>query len=117
MPIIEEYDHLMAAEPASVFTRYQDNAALTDRIYEWLETPAGTMADNPSWGHNLGQFKHEPLSENLNVMVEMSIQDKMPRDIDNLAIGGVSCDFQEIDLCKIIIDHQLGRYEVEIGLA
>lgn len=113
---IEEFDHLLELNPATEIKTYDDEDALADRIMEWLETPQGTVADLPGWGHNLIAMKHEPLGVNLDVMAEMSIAMKMPRDIDSLIIDSVSVEFVEIDLCHITIKHRLGVFEEKIEL-
>ena len=116
MATIEEADHLLELNPTTEIKKYELEEALRDRICEWLETPQGSMADNPGWGHNLLGLKHEPQSVNLNVMAEMSITIKMPKDIENLIIHGVSVEFMEIDLCKIVIQHSIGVFEEKITL-
>ena len=113
---IEEMDHLMELSPTTEVKTYDDESAMNDRIYEWLETPQGTVADLPSWGHNLGPFKFEPPGETLNVMAEMAIMTKMPQDIENLAILGINIEFVEIDCCKIVIRHRLGVFESTVTL-
>lgn len=113
---IEEIDRLIGLNPSTEVKKYDDDDALQERIREWLETPQGTLADLPAWGHNLSAMKHEPQGVNLEVMVEMSITRKMPQDIDNLVISGVRVEFEEIDLCKVSINHRLGAFEDRIGL-
>lgn len=113
---IEEFDHLMGLHPTTEVRTYDDGKALTDRISEWLETPQGTVADLPGWGHNLAALKHEPQGVNLNVLAEMSIAVKMPQDIENLVIQDIIIEFMEIDLCKITINHYLGNYKESIEL-
>jgi len=113
---IEEFDRLLELNPTTEIKKYDDEDALQDRISEWLETPQGTLADLPGWGHNLIALKHEPQGVNLDVMAEMSITIKMPQDIENLIIQSVSVEFGEIDLCQIIIRHRLGMFEEKIQL-
>ncbi len=113
---IEEFDHLLELNPTTEVRKYDDEDALQDRIFEWLETPQGTVADLPGWGHNLTILKHEPEGVNLNVVAEMSIMTKMPQDIENLVIEGVSITFTEIDLCQVVITHRLGIFEETIEL-
>jgi hypothetical protein len=116
MPFIEEFDHLLELNPTTEIKKYDDDGALWDRICEWLETPQGTLADLPGWGHNLSLLKHEPQGVNLDIMAEMSITIKMPQDIENLIILSVSVEFTEIDLCLITIRHRLGVFEEKIEL-
>jgi phage baseplate assembly protein W len=114
--IIEEFDHSLELHPVTEFKKYADVEALQERISEWLETPQGSVADLPAWGHNLSGLKHEPQGVNLDVMAEMSITVKMPQDIENLIIQSVSVEFSEIDLCQITIKHRLGVFEEKIEL-
>jgi hypothetical protein len=113
---IEELDHLIALDPATEVKKYLNEDVLADRIAEWLETPQGTLADLPAWGHNLRAFKFEPPGINLDVMIEMSLVVKMPKDIENLVIVGVDVEFKEIDLLKLTIRHMLGVYEDTVTL-
>jgi hypothetical protein len=110
MAIIEEYHHLIELDPRTSITQFQDGEAMNDRIKEWFETPEGTVADLPAWGHNLLQFKHEPLSPSLSVMVKTAILRKMPVDIRNLFIIKIAVEFKEIDLCYTNIVHRMGTY-------
>ena len=116
MPLIEEYDHLIDTS-ASGYAQYADNAALNDRIREWLETPEGTVADLPGWGNRLFMFKHDPPGAHLEVALEMHLAYKMPIDIENLVILEIGVEFREIDYVVVTIRHQLGGYEegVRIG--
>lgn len=113
---IEELDHLMELKPTTEVKVYEDDDALTDRICEWFETPQGTVADLPGWGHNLSGLKHEPQGTDLDVLAEMNIAVKMPQDIENLIIQNITVEFTEIDLCRITIIHHLGVYEESIAL-
>jgi len=113
---IEEFDHLLELNPTTEIKKYDDEDALQERIFEWLETPQGSLADLPGWGHNLIALKHEPQGVTLGVIAEMSIMAKMPRDIENLSIVGVDIEFAEIDLFHIVIRHNLGIFEEKIEL-
>lgn len=117
MARIEELDHLFKIGDGGI-VHYEDNAALNDRLQEWLETPEGTVADLPAWGNRLAYMKHEPPGVHLNIMAEMDIIEKMPRDIDNLSVSGILVEFKEIDLLWIGINFSLGgsfTSEVTIG--
>ena len=114
--IIQEYNHLIDVDSGSVPKLLLDEDALTDRIQEWLETPEGTIADLPAWGHNLKVFQFEPLGVDFDVMIEMSIMEKLPLDVDNLDLKGVAVRRVEIDLCTILIRFQLGEYRNTVRL-
>jgi hypothetical protein len=105
--VLDAHRHVVTGVNADV-ERFEDGQALSERIREWLETPQGTVADLPGWGHHLTGFKHDPQSTHLAVAIEMSIARKLAQDIKDLILLGVGVEFIEIDLFKIIIRHQFG---------
>ncbi len=113
--IIEELDYLMELDEAGIVST-ADETALNGRIQEWFDTPQGTVADAPAWGHNLLPLKFEPPGANSSVMAAMNILEKMPRDIGNLLMYGVAVEFTEIDLMIITMDHALGRWQGEVNI-
>lgn len=115
--IITEYQHLMDLSPHEGLETLYDVEALHDRIYEWLQTPQGTVADLPAWGHNLSPFKHDPPGPNIEVMLEMAIAKKLPQDVENLEIVGLRVEYPEIDMVKITIRHRLATYETEVEIS
>jgi hypothetical protein len=112
---IEEFDHLLAGDPAGLAT-HQDNNALEDRIQEWLETPEGTIADLPWWGNRLGAIKHEPQGVSLQVKAEMSIVEKLPLDVRNVQVKGILVENMEIDMVRVVVQYQLGTFVGEVVL-
>lgn len=115
MARIEELDHLLQTGDAGI-VHHEDNAALNDRLQEWLETPEGTVVDLPGWGNRLAYMKHEPPGNHLNIMAEMDIIEKLPRDINNLSVSGILVEFREIDLLWIGINFSLGNFTGEVKL-
>ena len=115
MALIEEFDHLMGVDNAGI-SQYTDEAALSERLREWLETPVGTVADMPGWGHPLSVLKFEPTGVNLNIMAEMLITEKLLRDIANLQLASVAVAFAEIDLLTVNIDFALGALQENVTL-
>jgi hypothetical protein len=116
MAEIQELDHLLQLAPSQGVKVYDDEQAMAERITEWLECPAGTVADYPSWGHNLSAFQHEPEGSDLAPIMEMAIAEKMPVDIPDLVISGISVNFTGIDLCQVIILHQIGVYAQSVSI-
>lgn len=114
--VIKEASRLISSSSDEDVTKYGDGDALSERIREWLSTPIGTVADNPSWGHNLKTFKFDPMNNNLAVSIELAIAEKLPKDISDLIFVGIRVDFLEIDLCKILIRHQYGDTITELKL-
>jgi len=112
---IEELEHLMVMDDSGVSV-HTDEAALNERLREWFETPMGTVADLPSWGHPLLMLKFEPPGVNLNIMAEMLITEKLPRDISSLQLRSVSVEFDEIDLLRVNIDYALGTLQESVTL-
>lgn len=91
---------------------------MSERIQEWLATPEGTVAHDPSWGHNLSRFKHDPAStgSNLEVQIEMALTRKMPQNIENLRLVSINVEIQDIDLISVIVVHQYGSDNLKIKL-
>lgn len=118
MAVFEEASWRMRSAPASDMDRTYEGNAMSERIQEWLATPEGTVANNPSWGHNLTQFKFDPTSDrtNLEVQIEMALTRKMPLDIDDLRLVSVNVVVQDIDLVHISVVHQYGPENLEISL-
>lgn len=113
-----EAERMLKSAPESDVARFTDGDAMGERIREWLDTPEGTMAHHPSWGHNLTPFKHDPLSKNgnLDVLIEMAIAVKLPLDIEDIVLKGVNVVVMDIDLCRIEILHQFGVQVAEVML-
>lgn len=116
MATIYEGSHLVETGISHEVDRSVDGDALSERIREWMETPEGTIADIPDWGHNITGFKHDPQGVDLEVAIEMSIARKMARDIKNLILLGILVEYLDIDLFKIVIRHQFGDTVGEIQL-
>ena len=72
--------------------------------------------DLPAWGHTLYKLKHEPLGFNLNILAELLILEKLPKDIRNLNLRSVAVDFREIDLMFIRVEFSIGVFEQEVEL-
>lgn len=115
--IIEADRHIRSA-PESDVARYCNEYGMAERIREWLETPEGTMAHHPSWGHNLIPFKHDPLSKDngIDVLIEMAIARKLPLDIRDIRILGVDVQVTEFDMFNLYIRHQLGDDVIPVKL-
>ena len=113
-----EAQRMLKSSPGDDVERFYDAGAMEERIREWLDTPEGTMAHYPSWGHNLTTFKHDPLSKgnDLDVLMEMAIARKLPIDVEDLILKGVNVVVLDIDLCRIEILHQFGFQTEEIRL-
>lgn len=116
MTILQEYDRNISLSGSNAVQVYEDDEAMSQRICEWLETPEGTLLDKPGWGHNLATLKHEPPGDNLSVVAQMLIVEKMPKDISGLIINQVRVTFTELDVCVIEISHSLGDFEQEVNL-
>lgn len=118
MADFEEADWGMISAASQDVARTYEGNAMSTRIQEWLATPEGTVANDPSWGHNLSQFKHDPMAvgSGLEVQIEMALARKMPIDIADLRLIGVRVVVESIDLCRVIIVHQYGRENREITL-
>lgn len=108
MATIFDADHLIKTDISADVKRYEDGDSIGERIKEWLETPEGTVADLPDWGHNLIGFKHDPQSPATEILIEMAIASKISLDIKDLVLLGVGVEYLDIDLFSVTIRHQYG---------
>ena len=113
---VHELDHLLKASTNRHLKVYNGTNAMDERIHEWMETPQGTMADNPGWGNNLGKYKFEPPSVDLAVAVEMAIVRKLPQDIELLDIRGIKVSFPEIDRMDVTVLSQIGLFNSSVKM-
>ncbi|MFH1984773.1 MAG: hypothetical protein ABIL58_23275 [Pseudomonadota bacterium] len=116
MAQIIELDYLLGRSPHEVVRIYEDTDAMEQRILEWLDTPEGSVADRPEWGHPLHAFKHEPNSDSLRVMAEMMIFEKLSADVVGIDIRSVSVEFSEIDMMVVSITHGTGFLDKRVAL-
>lgn len=115
MSLFNELDHFLDTDESGI-REHVDAGALNNRVAEWFATPEGTVADNPSWGHNLRPFWHDPESPLLALQLEMSIVRKLPRDVRDVTIRRVGVEFVDKDQCIVEIHHMLGRLQMPIAL-
>ena len=92
-----------------------EGSAANNNIQEWLDTPEGTVANNPSWGHNLKPYQFEPEDEATSICIEMSIIDKLPKDVQGLKISGIRVTFPEFDKCQVVIKHKYGQFNETVA--
>lgn len=116
MPV--EAQRMLQSAPEQDIERFFHGDAASECLREWLDTPEGTMAHHPSWGHNLGALKHDPLSKNsgIDVVAELAITRKLPIDIPEIILKSIRVDIPDFDLLLIRIQHQYGGEIVELKL-
>jgi hypothetical protein len=105
---VYDAEHLITSGINADVERFEDGDAINERIIEWLETPEGTVADIPSWGHNLLGFKHDPQGKQLEILMEMSIAQKLTKDIRDINLRGIRIEYLDIDMFLVMIIHQYG---------
>lgn len=117
MPL-EEASYRMRSAPEEDLARYQNGQAMSERIREWLATPEGSVAHDPSWGHRLDAFKFSPLSKGngLETLIELSITRKLPLDVEDITILAVKVDVLDIDMFLLTTVHQFGKDAVQVKL-
>ncbi len=72
--------------------RFTDADAMNERIKDWLETPEGdSCALSLMGGTTLKDSEFDPLSKDLDVLIEMAIARKLPQDVDDIVLKGVKC--------------------------
>ncbi|MCV6588690.1 MAG: hypothetical protein OIF57_06635 [Marinobacterium sp.] len=111
-----EIDYLLRVRPDGI-THVGGMDGLNNRISDWLDTPEGTVADNPGWGSPLRAFLHEPQSPALEIEIQMKLVQKIRRDVRDVTVRAVSVQFVSIDLIKIVIFHNLGVFEKDTQLS
>lgn len=116
--MLNEADFLLGSAPKEEIRRQREGAGMSERIREWLATDEGTLAHHPAWGSNLGQFKFEPLSKEsgIDVVIMLAITRKLPQDIEGVIVTGIDVQILDVDLCKVVIQHNFGRTEQVIQL-
>jgi len=114
MSVIREYNWEIGLSPSEGIKTHDDSDAMNQRILEWLNTPTGTVADHPSWGHPLNIYKHDPTSPNLSIIASMAIRKKIIQDIEDLVVGRVYAEFSEIDMMHITIEHANGIFDMRV---
>ncbi|EKQ3696065.1 hypothetical protein QRC94_003770 [Vibrio vulnificus] len=112
---MEEINHLLTVNSSGFAVSY-DGKAMNNNIEEWFENPEHTIADNPSWGHNLGPFQFCAQTEDDAVMMEMAIVEKLPRDVVGVVIKAIRVTFSELDVCNITIIHNYGSFHNNISV-
>ena len=88
--------------------------ALGEKLSEWLETPRGSITDNPGWGNELRSIQFETDSTAA-VIAESFILGGIRRDIPDITITGVFVEWGEIDQCRIKIQHQSGEFSGSVS--
>lgn len=103
--MLNEIDALLDVGPQGVIVHLGEEAALVERLDEWLCTPRGTIYGYPEWGHSLSRFKHEPTDTATAVQIENNIITALRDDIPALPISKIYCTPapSEIDRYNIAI--------------
>jgi phage baseplate assembly protein W len=109
-----ELDYLINLDPTVGVVWLEGYDAMNNRIREWLATPEGTIADLPAWGHNLIQFRHDPLDRMIETKMRVAIFQKLPIDIPDLDIHDVNIEAASVDRANIWISHGFGVFRGQI---
>jgi hypothetical protein len=111
-----ELDYLLARSATERIRTYYGAEAMNQRIMEWLDTPEGSVADMPEWGHPLFRFKHEPDSPSLQVLAETLLARKMRQDIEDLDLKRIRVEFSDIDHLHITVEYGDVGLERDVAL-
>lgn len=98
----KEIHHLLTMGIDGV-VEFDDSQAVLARVLEWLDTPIGQVWGAPHWGHNLTQYKHDPINVNTAVAIESSIVSKLPVDVSGVSINGISVTPANNDIDTFLI--------------
>lgn len=113
MTEFNELDYLLELDTGGA-KKYKGNDAMDSRINEWLDTPEGTVADDPSWGNPFRRFQFDPISPFFEVEVQMAVAGKIRQDIPSLAMIGIAVESISNDLVLIYIRHQYGATSTKL---
>lgn len=89
--MMNEIDALLEIGPNGIIVHDGDEAALVERLDEWLCTPRGAIYGYPDWGNRLSRFKHEPPDTPTAVQIENDIINSLRVDIPALTINKIVC--------------------------
>ncbi len=92
-----EISYLLEMAEDGVVT-YESEEAVAAQILEWFDTPVGSIWGKPSWGHNLNQFKHEPMNNTTAIAVENTVLLKLPVDLPEAKIQAVTLTESDVDI-------------------
>lgn len=89
---MKEIDYLMRVDAGGVITFEDDPEAKQARLDEWFGTPEGSIYGIPSWGNPIGEYKHEPTSQDyLAVLIESHLISKIRTDLPEVDLQGINC--------------------------
>ncbi|UTM60491.1 hypothetical protein L4174_023790 (plasmid) [Photobacterium sp. CCB-ST2H9] len=108
-----EISFLMESDAAGVIV-HEGGEARLEQLREWFSTPVGTVYGNPSWGHPLNQYRHEP--ELSAPAIENSILLKLPLDLPEIPVTSILCEPAEKDLFHITIGTPFGMHSNRVNL-
>ncbi|WP_241647059.1 hypothetical protein [Rosenbergiella metrosideri] len=117
--MINEIDPLVRAD-ANGIIQQDGSAAWMARLEEWLHTPIGSIYGAPAWGSPLNEFKHEPIgsvdNHVLEVAIESRVAKKLNEDMPGFALQAIRCESLSIDQIKISFVSAGGRYDAQLSL-
>jgi len=117
--VIYEIDPFARAD-ANGITQEEGSAAWMARLEEWLHTPIGSIFGAPSWGNPLEEFKHEPIgsvdNHVLEVAIESRVAKKINEDMPGFGLQAIRCESVGIDQVKISFASSGGRYDALLPL-
>ncbi|MCG7545431.1 hypothetical protein MHM93_14715 [Pseudoalteromonas sp. MM17-2] len=108
--IIEDIDYLLRLDSSGVVV-HQDASVYINNIYEWLDTPEGSVFGNPAWGNALDRYKHENLTTDLEVSIENHVLRKMLVDLPQIPVSGVKAEILSFDQFALSIKTPFGVVE------
>ena len=104
-----EISHLLEIENGELVT-FDDQTAEGEQVRFWLNTPQGSVWGKPWWGHPHDKFKHEPLDENLQVLISMKTISAIRRDLPHIAIRDIQVTKLDVEKALIALVTKKGAY-------
>lgn len=109
----KEFGYLLDKSPAGISV-YKGGKARAQRVLNWLSHPVGTVADDPAWGNPLRSIHLEPQSDDLAIITEMIIIEKLPQDVPDLNIKRISIEYVSIDEIMLTIEDDKGQISMQL---
>ncbi len=97
-----EISHLLEIEDGELVV-FDEQTSEGEQVRFWLNTPQGQVWGKPWWGHPYDEYRHEPLDENLQVLLSMKTLSAMRRDLPHISIQNIQVQKLDADTALIAL--------------
>lgn len=107
---MQELDFLFSSDPNG-FVVHNNQAAVQNRMENWISTPRGSFFGKPNWGHTLRQFLHEPPTDTLLMLIEAELAETLEEDLPMVELVWVRAEAtNEFDGYRLKIGYQTAEF-------